>query len=87
MRHPLIYFPPYMGKFVDGGTMANNPTQDAMADILIQEEKEKSGHKLAMVVSIGTGICGGMTSTPTQEAESLSGKPASGSTRDEDPEQ
>ena len=51
-----VYFPPYENKFVDGGIMANNPTLDAMADIVVQEEKEKSGRKLAMIVSLGTGI-------------------------------
>ena len=36
--------------------MVNNPTLDAMAEIVTQEEKEESGAKLALVVSIGTGV-------------------------------
>ncbi len=51
-----FYFPPHEDKFIDGGVMANNPTLDAMAEIVMQEDKEKSGHKLAMVVSLGTGV-------------------------------
>jgi len=51
-----FYFPPYEDKFIDGGIMANNPTLDAMAEIQSQEEEEKSGRKLAMVVSLGTGV-------------------------------
>ena len=51
-----FYFPPYEDKFIDGGIMANNPTLDAMAEIQSQEEEEKSGRKLALVVSLGTGI-------------------------------
>ena len=51
-----VYFPPFEDRFVDGGVMANNPTLDAMAEIVTQEEKEGSGAKLALVVSIGTGV-------------------------------
>ena len=51
-----VYFPPYEDKFVDGGIMANNPTLDAMSEIQSQEEEEKSGRKLAFVVSLGTGV-------------------------------
>lgn len=51
-----VYFPPFMKKFVDGGVMANNPTLDAMAEIFNEIEKEGNNAKLALVVSIGTGI-------------------------------
>ena len=51
-----FYFPPFDEKFVDGGVMANNPTLDAMSEIVLQEEKEGSGARLALVVSIGTGV-------------------------------
>ncbi len=51
-----FYFPPHEDKFIDGGVMANNPTLDAMTEIVMQEDKEKSGRKLAMVVSLGTGV-------------------------------
>ncbi len=51
-----FYFPPFDGKFIDGGIMANNPTLDAMAEIVSQEEEEKSGRELSMVLSLGTGV-------------------------------
>ena len=51
-----VYFPPFEKKFIDGGLMANNPTLDAMTEIITQAEKEESDAKLALVVSIGTGV-------------------------------
>uniref|UniRef100_A0A8C5FXU5 phospholipase A2 n=1 Tax=Gouania willdenowi TaxID=441366 RepID=A0A8C5FXU5_GOUWI len=50
------YFPP-MGRFLDGGLLANNPTLDAMAEIhqynkALNAEDTK---KLGMVLSLGTG--------------------------------
>ena len=51
-----FYFPPFEEKFIDGGVMANNPTLDAMSEIVMQTEKEGSDAKLALVVSIGTGV-------------------------------
>lgn len=51
-----FYFPPYLEKFVDGGVMSNNPTLDAMSEIVMQAEKEGSDAKLALVVSLGTGV-------------------------------
>ena len=36
--------------------MANNPTLDAMAEIVTQEENEESCAKCVLVVSIGTGV-------------------------------
>ena len=51
-----VYFSPFERIFVDGGVMANNPTLDAMAEIFMQTEEEGSNAKLALVVSIGTGV-------------------------------
>ena len=51
-----VYFPPFKGKFVDGGVMANNPTLDAMSEIVNQADREGSDAKLALVLSIGTGV-------------------------------
>ena len=51
-----FYFPPYMEKYVDGGVMSNNPTLDAMSEIVVQAEKEGSDARLGLVVSIGTGV-------------------------------
>ncbi|XP_058495778.1 85/88 kDa calcium-independent phospholipase A2 isoform X2 [Solea solea] len=52
------YFRP-MGRFLDGGLLANNPTLDAMSEIH-QYNKSLKGHrheikKLGIVVSLGTG--------------------------------
>ena len=51
-----FYFPPFDDKFIDGGVMANNPTLDAMSEIVNQADREGSDAKLALVVSIGTGV-------------------------------
>ena len=51
-----FYFPPFDDKFVDGGVMANNPTLDAMSEIVNQADREGSDAKLALVVSVGTGV-------------------------------
>ncbi|CAJ1054100.1 85/88 kDa calcium-independent phospholipase A2 isoform X2 [Xyrichtys novacula] len=54
------YFRP-MGRFLDGGLLANNPTLDAMSEIhqynkaLRAEGKEREIKKLGVVVSLGTG--------------------------------
>ncbi|XP_014824496.1 PREDICTED: 85/88 kDa calcium-independent phospholipase A2 isoform X2 [Poecilia mexicana] len=54
------YFRP-MGRFLDGGLLANNPTLDAMAEIhqfnksLKAEGREANIKKLGIVVSLGTG--------------------------------
>uniref|UniRef100_A0A8C5N7M3 phospholipase A2 n=1 Tax=Gouania willdenowi TaxID=441366 RepID=A0A8C5N7M3_GOUWI len=54
------YFQP-MGRFLDGGLLANNPTLDAMAEIhqynkaLTAEGRGKDTKKLGMVLSLGTG--------------------------------
>ncbi len=50
------YFSPFDDKFIDGGVMANNPTLDAMSEIVNQADREGSDAKLALVVSIGTGV-------------------------------
>ncbi|KAM9315115.1 85/88 kDa calcium-independent phospholipase A2 isoform 2-T2 [Pholidichthys leucotaenia] len=54
------YFRP-MGRFLDGGLLANNPTLDAMTEIhqwnkaLKAERREEDIKKLGVVVSLGTG--------------------------------
>ncbi|XP_034043851.1 85/88 kDa calcium-independent phospholipase A2 isoform X2 [Thalassophryne amazonica] len=54
------YFRP-MGRFLDGGLLANNPTLDAMTEIhqynkaLKAEVREEEVKKLGIVVSLGTG--------------------------------
>ncbi|KAL3996857.1 enhancer of filamentation 1 [Sarotherodon galilaeus] len=54
------YFRP-MGRFLDGGLLANNPTLDAMTEVhqynkaLKAEGREKDIKKLGIVVSLGTG--------------------------------
>lgn len=54
------YFRP-MGRFLDGGLLANNPTLDAMSEIhqynksLKSEGKDRDVKKLGIVVSLGTG--------------------------------
>uniref|UniRef100_A0A8C0EZI0 phospholipase A2 n=1 Tax=Bubo bubo TaxID=30461 RepID=A0A8C0EZI0_BUBBB len=54
------YFRP-IGRFLDGGLLANNPTLDAMAEIheynktLIKKGQRQEVRKLGLVVSLGTG--------------------------------
>ncbi|NXU79178.1 PLPL9 phospholipase, partial [Oreotrochilus melanogaster] len=54
------YFRP-IGRFLDGGLLANNPTLDAMAEIheynktLIKKGQSQNVRKLGLVVSLGTG--------------------------------
>lgn len=54
------YFRP-IGRFLDGGLLANNPTLDAMAEIheynktLISKGQRQKVRKLGLVVSLGTG--------------------------------
>uniref|UniRef100_A0A3B5K1S8 phospholipase A2 n=1 Tax=Takifugu rubripes TaxID=31033 RepID=A0A3B5K1S8_TAKRU len=52
------YFRP-MGRFLDGGLLANNPTLDAMSEIHQYNKalkgREKETKKLGVVVSLGTG--------------------------------
>ena len=50
-----VYFTAYQDKYVDGGVMANNPTLDAMTEIIDQGDREKENVKICLVVSIGTG--------------------------------
>ena len=51
-----VYFPPYKN-YVDGGLVANNPTLDAMVEIVNQTKKETGNlPKFGMVLSIGTGM-------------------------------
>ena len=46
------YFPCFQDKFLDGGLMANNPTLDAMTEII---EQSKTSVKFGCVLSLGTG--------------------------------
>ncbi|NWR78308.1 PLPL9 phospholipase, partial [Centropus unirufus] len=54
------YFRP-IGRFLDGGLLANNPTLDAMAEIheynktLVKKGQRQKVRKLGLVVSLGTG--------------------------------
>ena len=50
------YFPAFEKKFLDGGVIANNPTLDAMAEVLLSEAKEGRNVKIGCVVSLGTGV-------------------------------
>ena len=50
-----IFFHPQDGKYLDGGLIADNPTTDAVIDIL--EHMKKNGDaKLKMVLSLGCGL-------------------------------
>jgi calcium-independent phospholipase A2 len=49
------FFPPFNGKFLDGGLMANNPTLDALVEMQLQIEKEETQLKIGCVLSLGTG--------------------------------
>lgn len=51
-----MYFPSYENKFLDGGLMANNPTVDAMVEILEQGKREDTQVKIGLVLSVGTGV-------------------------------
>ena len=51
-----IYFPSFEDKFLDGGLMANNPTVDAIVEIMQQSKREKKTVKLGLVLSVGTGV-------------------------------
>jgi len=49
-----------MGRFLDGGLMANNPTLDIMTEIhkyykLQHDDKKKNSSNIGLVVSLGTG--------------------------------
>ena len=49
------HFPPFKKYFLDGGIMANNPTVDAMTEVLAKLKEEKSDSALTCVLSLGTG--------------------------------
>lgn len=53
------YFPP-MGRFLDGGLIANNPTLDTLTEITeyYMDKKMKGGEvrEIGVVVSVGTGV-------------------------------
>ena len=50
------YFESFENQFVDGGVIANNPTLDAMTEVLNHQEHGKEPPCLGMVVSLGTGV-------------------------------
>ena len=50
-----VYMKPFEGKFIDGGVIVNNPTMDAIVEILRESDKEGKPAKLGCVLSIGTG--------------------------------
>ncbi|KAM3624377.1 uncharacterized protein V6R79_022688 [Siganus canaliculatus] len=70
------YFRP-MGRFLDGGLLANNPTLDAMAEIhqynkgLKAQGHEKEAKTLGIVVSFGTGQPPLLTVSPEQSFDPL----------------
>ena len=51
-----FYFKPFEDQLVDGGVMANNPTLDALAEIVDEGRKESKEIKVGLVLSIGTGF-------------------------------
>lgn len=56
-----FYFPPFLGKYVDGALAACNP----MVCIFDQIQREETAQKLGLVISIGTG------QFPTRSIESV----------------
>ena len=60
-----IYFPSFEDKFLDGGLMANNPTVDAIVEIMQQSKREKKTVKLGLVLSVGTGV------SPSKKVENI----------------
>ena len=50
-----VYMKPFEGKFIDGGVIVNNPTMDAIVEILRESDKEGKPAKLGCVLSLGTG--------------------------------
>ena len=50
-----VYMKPFEGKFIDGGVMVNNPSVDAIVEILRESDKEGKPAKLGCVLSLGTG--------------------------------
>ena len=50
-----FYMKPFEDKFLDGGLMVNNPTMDAIMEILRESDKEGKPANLGFVLSLGTG--------------------------------
>ena len=50
-----VYRKAFEGKFLDGGVMVNNPTMDAIVEILRESDKEGKPANLGCVLSIATG--------------------------------
>jgi calcium-independent phospholipase A2 len=51
-----VYFQSFEKKFLDGGLMANNPTIDAITEVIQQGKYEAKPVKIGLVVSVGTGV-------------------------------
>ena len=51
-----IYFGSFEGKFLDGGVMCNNPTLDAIAEVIDQEKAEGTNRRPGLVLSLGSGV-------------------------------
>ena len=60
-----VFFPPFEGVYIDGGIMANNPTLDAMTEVLGLLEEEGEQASLGCVVSLGNGV------PPTTEVKDI----------------
>ena len=61
-----VYFHPFEDRYVDGGLMANNPTLDAMTEVLaLLGEESKPAESLGCVVSLGNGV------SPTKPVENI----------------
>ena len=51
-----IYFGSYEGKFLDGGLMCNNPTLDAITEVIEQEKLDGTNRQPGLVLSLGSGV-------------------------------
>lgn len=51
-----IYFGSFEGKFLDGGVMCNNPTLDAITEVIDQEKTEGTNRRPSLVLSLGSGV-------------------------------
>ncbi|XP_019854544.1 PREDICTED: 85/88 kDa calcium-independent phospholipase A2-like [Amphimedon queenslandica] len=51
-----IYFGSFEGKFLDGGVMCNNPTLDAITEVIDQEKTEGTNRRPGLVLSLGSGV-------------------------------
>lgn len=51
-----LYFPPFEDCYLDGGLVSNNPTLDALAEIVELAEEKHETPSLGLVLSLGAGI-------------------------------